>query len=134
MRVEFKTMGIPMTNTAVMHIGELADRTGLSLRTIRHYDEIGLVKPSGRSDGGFREYSASDLGRLMLIRRMKPLGYSLEQMAELLSVIDARAAGESSPEEEESLARFRADADTRRAKLAAQLEMADEFIEELATR
>ncbi|WP_232527888.1 MerR family transcriptional regulator [Microbacterium suaedae] len=123
-----------MTNTAVMHIGELADRTGLSLRTIRHYDEIGLVKPSGRSDGGFREYSASDLGRLMLIRRMKPLGYSLEQMAELLSVIDARAAGESSPEEEESLARFRADADTRRAKLAAQLEMADEFIEELATR
>ncbi|WP_240423775.1 MerR family transcriptional regulator [Microbacterium halotolerans] len=121
-----------MTNTAVMHIGELAERTGLSLRTIRHYDDIGLVKPSGRSEGGFREYSASDLSRLMLIRRMKPLGYSLDQMAELLRVIDARESGDTSPESEEALRQFREDAHQRRTKLATQLTMADEFIGELA--
>ncbi|WP_105566751.1 MerR family transcriptional regulator [Microbacterium halophytorum] len=123
-----------MTNTAVMHIGELAERTGLSLRTIRHYDEVGLVKPSGRSEGGFREYDASDLSRLMLIRRMKPLGYSLEQMADLLRVIDAREAGDTSPESEEALRQFREDAHERRTKLATQLAMADEFLGELAAR
>ncbi|MTE24292.1 MerR family transcriptional regulator [Microbacterium sp. ZXX196] len=123
-----------MTKTAVMHIGELAGRTGLSLRTIRHYDEVGLVKPSGRSDGGFREYGEADLDRLMLIRRMKPLGYSLEQMAELLDVIDARAGGEHSAEADEALERFRADAAARREKLATQLEMADEFIAQLRGR
>ena len=40
-----------------MHIGELADRTGMSLRRLRHYDEIGLLTPSGRSEGGFRLYT-----------------------------------------------------------------------------
>lgn len=123
-----------MTKTTVMHIGELSERTGLSLRTIRHYDEIGLVKPSGRSDGGFREYSESDLDRLMLIRRMKPLGYSLEQMAELLEVIDARASGSAEVSaSDEVLERFRADANARRARLATQLQMADDFIDQLNT-
>lgn len=119
-----------MTDAGVMHIGELAERTGLSLRTIRHYDEIGLLKPSGRSEGGFRLYSAEDFDRLMLIRRMKPLGYSLEQMAELLDAIDARASG--SADAERSLERFRADAADRREKLAEQLSMADEFLSQLA--
>ncbi|MBP2437514.1 MerR family transcriptional regulator [Microbacterium amylolyticum] len=127
-------MGTEVTDDTVMHIGELAERTGLSLRTIRHYDEIGLVTPSGRSTGGFRQYSADDLGRLMLIRRMKPLGYTLEQMAELLSVIDARSAGDDSEETAAALARFRADADARREKLAAQVAMADEFIDALSAR
>ncbi|WP_221583548.1 MerR family transcriptional regulator [Microbacterium sp. G2-8] len=122
-----------MTKTTMMHIGELAERTGLSLRTIRHYDEVGLVKPSGRSDGGYREYSESDLDRLMLIRRMKPLGYSLEQMAELLEVIDART-GVHAADADEALERFRADAADRREKLATQLTMADEFIAELRAR
>lgn len=121
-----------MTDAGVMHIGELAERTGLSLRTIRHYDEIGLLKPSGRSEGGFRLYAAEDFDRLMLIRRMKPLGYSLEQMAELLAVIDARTAGSAGAEE--ALERFRADASARRQKLVEQLAMADEFITLLAAR
>lgn len=42
---------------ATMHIGELADRSQMSLRTIRHYDEVGLLKPSGRTEGGFRLYT-----------------------------------------------------------------------------
>lgn len=74
-------------STVTMHIGELAEKTGLSLRTIRHYDDIGLLKASGRTHGGFRLYSQDDLSRLNLIRRMKPLGFTLDEMIELLRVI-----------------------------------------------
>lgn len=117
---------------ATMHIGELADRTGLSLRTIRHYDEIGLLKPSGRTEGGFRLYTQPDLERLLLIRRMKPLGFALEDMVELLRIMEARAtASGENPEVDAQLEQYRAEAAQRREKLRAQLEMADEFLARL---
>lgn len=119
----------------MMHIGELAERTALSQRTIRHYDEIGLLTPSGRSEGGFRLYTEDDLGRLLLIRRMKPLGYSLEQMGDLLHAIDAvSVSGVVGADASELLVQFRADAEERRAKLAKQLDAADEFIGLLVER
>lgn len=62
----------------------------MSLRTLRHYDEIGLLQPSGRSDGGFRLYTEEDLERLLVIRRMKPLGFTLEEMHEVMGVVDWR--------------------------------------------
>ncbi|WP_159055930.1 MerR family transcriptional regulator, partial [Thermobifida fusca] len=71
-----------------MQIGEVAERTGLSLRTIRYYGEVGLVVPSARSKGGFRLYTESDVARLLLIKQMKPLGFSLEQTRDLLGVLD----------------------------------------------
>lgn len=71
-----------------MQIGEVAARTELSLRTIRHYEEVGLVIPSARSAGGFRLYTERDVARLMVIRRMKPLGFTLEQMGDLLEATD----------------------------------------------
>jgi DNA-binding transcriptional MerR regulator len=71
-----------------MQIGEVAERTELSLRTIRHYEETGLVVPSARSQGGFRLYTERDVERLMVIRRMKPLGFSLDQMRDLLEATD----------------------------------------------
>ncbi len=108
-----------------MHIGELAERTNLSLRTIRHYDEVGLLKPTGRSEGGFRLYTEEDLTRLMLIRRMKPLGFSLEEMTELLRVIDDA----DQPSARAQLAGFIDEATRRRAKLVEQLAMADEFLD-----
>lgn len=118
-----------MPETGMMHIGELAERTGLSLRTIRHYDEIGLLTPSGRSGGGFRLYTEGDYDQLMLIRRMKPLGYSLEQMGDLLQALDSARNDEASRLDGEiALAGFFDDAQERRAKLAQQLEAADEFI------
>ncbi|MFF8322220.1 MerR family transcriptional regulator [Streptomyces bobili] len=67
-----------------MQIGEVAARTELSLRTIRHYEETGLVIPSARSQGGFRLYTEADIARLMVIRRMKPLGFTLDEMRDLL--------------------------------------------------
>lgn len=122
------------THPQTMHIGELADRTGLSLRTIRHYDEVGLLKASGRSEGGFRLYSPDDLARLLLIRRMKPLGFSLEEMTELLAVIDtlqAGAPGSDSLEVRSRLDGIIAQTIERREMLEQKLHMADEFLAHL---
>jgi DNA-binding transcriptional MerR regulator len=127
-----------------MRIGEVAELTSLSFRTLRHYDEIGLVTPSARTDGGFRLYTESDVARLMVVRRMKPLGYSLEEMSEVLAVVAGiRAAGGEARGAEtpgadarraelaERLAEIRAEASARRDKLAAQVQMADEFLAQL---
>ena len=112
-----------------LQIGEVAERTGLSLHTLRHYDEVGLVVPSSRSEGGFRLYAPADVERLLLIRRMKPLGYALEEMRELLAAIDAAdGAGADRERLRAALAGFVASAQERRAQLARQLAMADEFI------
>ncbi|WP_368680586.1 MerR family transcriptional regulator (plasmid) [Rhodococcus opacus] len=71
-----------------MQIGEVAERTELSIKTIRHYDEVGLVTPSERSAGGFRLYTDADVQRLLVIRRMKPLGFTLDEMRQLLDSLD----------------------------------------------
>ncbi len=73
---------------ADMQIGQVAARTELSIRTIRHYDDVGLVTPSARSTGGFRLYTESDIERLLVIRRMKPLEFTLTEMKDLLEAID----------------------------------------------
>ena len=120
-----------------MHIGELADRTGLSNRTIRHYDEVGLLRPSGRTEGGFRLYTDSDLARLLIIRRMKPLGFTLEQMAELLAVVDALEAADDDADRlrlRGQLDEYIRDTEERRAKLEQHLGMADEFLGILRAR
>ncbi len=116
-----------------MHIGEVAEQTGLSLRTIRHYDEIGLVAASGRTEGGFRLYTADDLERLLLIRRMKPLGFTLEEMSELLATVDGlrRASPDAHDGGRARLDAFIADGERRRAELQLQLDRADEFLEML---
>ncbi|WP_253259603.1 MerR family transcriptional regulator [Subtercola boreus] len=116
----------------MMQIGELAEKTSMSLRTIRHYDEVGILRPSGRSEGGFRLYTHSDFSRLMLIRRMKPLGFTLEEMAELLRTID-RMRTETDHDAlvalRSTLADFVEQTTVRRARLEEQLGMADEFLE-----
>jgi MerR family copper efflux transcriptional regulator len=120
---------------ATMHIGELAERTGMSLRSIRHYDEVGLLVPSGRTAGGFRVYTAGDLERLLVIRRMKPLGFTLEEMAGLLAVVDSLAAAgtDEAPALAARLDAFLEDARARHAKLLERAAMAEEFIGTLST-
>lgn len=113
-----------------MQIGEVAMRVGLSLRTIRHWDEVGLVVPSARSAGGFRLYTESDIQRLELAKTLKPLEFSLEQMRDLLGTIDAVEAdtGED-PEHRAELQRrlgmYRAAADARVEALRAQVQGLD---------
>ena len=120
------------TSTSTMHIGELAERTGLSLRTIRHYDDVGLLPATARTDGGFRVYSEDDFERLMVIKQMKPLGFSLEEMAEILQIFsaepDSPAASEAS---QAKLAGFLEKAVAERAKMARNLAQADELIDRL---
>lgn len=121
-----------MNAPRTMHIGEVAERTGLSLRTLRHYDEVGLVTPSDRTDAGYRLYTDVDLERILLIRRMKPLGFSLEQMGEVLAARDALEADPADRDARAALDSFVADAEERRAKLARQLDAAEELIARLA--
>jgi MerR family copper efflux transcriptional regulator len=76
----------------LLRIGKVAERTGLSLRTLRYYEEAGLVVPSGRTDGGFRLYSEEDVARLLAVKQMKPLGLTLGEMAELLALLEHTGA------------------------------------------
>nr|WP_199791022.1 MerR family transcriptional regulator [Streptomyces sp. SID8379] len=122
-----------------MQIGEVAARTELSLRTIRHYEETGLVAPSARSQGGFRLYTESDVARLMVIRRMKPLGFTLDEMRDLLAATDRLDTGaELPPAERERLLdrvrHFEQAAQQRVADLRTQLARAEEFAGTLRER
>ena len=127
-----------LPTTAVMHIGEVAARTELSLRSLRHWEEVGLLKPSGRTDGGFRLYTEDDVEKILVIRWMKPLGFTLDQMKGVLSDIETLGDSTTSPYiREAACARLDAisdDAVERRARLVRQVEMADEFIGLLAER
>ena len=113
------------SSTNTMHIGELADRTGLSLRTIRHYDDVGLLPATARTDGGFRVYSEDDSERLLVIKQMKPLGFSLEEMAEILALLTERP---NAPGPAGRLAEILEQAAHQRDKMARNLAQADEFI------
>jgi len=117
-----------------MQIGEVAARTELSLRSLRHWDEVGLLRPSGRTEGGFRLYTEADVEKILVIRRMKPLGFTLDQMSAAmrdLEVLADPAATDRHPAARERMADLLAEAGERRVKLERQLGMADEFINQL---
>ncbi len=117
----------------VLHIGEVASRTELSLRSLRHWEEVGLLHPSGRTDGGFRLYTEEDVEKILVIRRMKPLGFTLEEMRSVMTHIEVLRDPDAGPAQRERargrLEEVRVDGVERRERLARQLAMADEFIE-----
>ncbi|MET9727125.1 MerR family transcriptional regulator [Streptomyces zaomyceticus] len=124
-----------------MQIGEVAARTELPLRTIRQYEDNGLVVPSAASPGGFPLYTDADVSRLMVVRRMKPLGFTLDETRELLTAMDRLAAEragtdtELDPDERAGLLarvrRYERAAAERVAELRAQLSRAEEFADSL---
>jgi DNA-binding transcriptional MerR regulator len=69
--------------TASYRIGELAARVGMTERTIRYYEEVGLLESVKRLDGGIRVYTDDDVRRLKFIQKLKVLGLSLQEMNEL---------------------------------------------------
>lgn len=85
-----------------VQIGVVAERTAISIPTLRHYDEVGLITPSARSEGGFRLYTETDVQRILVIRRMKPLEFTLAEMREVLDALDQLNGGLATPEEVEA--------------------------------
>jgi Cu(I)-responsive transcriptional regulator len=68
-----------------MNIGTAAERAGLPTKTIRYYEDIGLLSP-GRLENGYRDYSADDVHRLRFVQRARSLGFSVEECRQLLSL------------------------------------------------
>jgi DNA-binding transcriptional MerR regulator len=102
-------------------IGYVADRVGLSLRTVRYYEEVGLVEPSGRTEGGFRLYTDDDIARLELVKQLKPLDFSLEELRELLDVRDRLERDDLSDDERTGLVE----------RLAGYVQVAEQRCEQL---
>lgn len=72
-------------------IGKLAAGTNTKVETVRYYERIGLLGAPGRSDGNYRVYDKAALGRLSFIRRARDLGFSLDEVRQLLDLSDDRS-------------------------------------------
>ena len=75
-----------MGETGRMFIGEVAQRTGVGIEALRFYEREGLIRPSGRLPSGYRVYDARDLEAVRFIKRAQNLGFSLQDIRELLVV------------------------------------------------
>ena len=73
-----------------MGIGELARRAGVPIDTVRYYERNRLVLPAGRKASGYRQYGEAEIARLRFIRRAKGLGFSLDEIRELLTLSTKR--------------------------------------------
>ena len=118
-----------------LKVGEVADRDRLSHRTVRYYDDEGLLT-AARSAGNYRLYAERDVERLLLIRVLKPLGYTLDEMRELLQLVATLEDPDQTPtdRQREELEIFMADVKRRRDRLAEQLGAADDFYRSLESR
>jgi DNA-binding transcriptional MerR regulator len=119
----------------LLQIGEVADRVGLSLRTLRYYEEVGLLAPAQRTEGGFRLYTDEHVERLALIRRLKSLGFTVGETRELLEARDALRRDGADPDErffaQARLKRFASAASARCDELRRQLAGAEELAGQL---
>lgn len=77
-----------------MNIGDVSDRSGLPAKTIRYYEDIGLVRPS-RSENGYRDFGSRELHKLAFLGRARSLGFSIEECRALLSLYEDRERSSS---------------------------------------
>lgn len=103
-------------NLMAFTVGDLARLTGVTVRTLHHYDEIGLCRPSGRSQAGYRLYSDTDVVRLQQILLFRELGLPLDEISAVLDD-DARR--------DEALRQHRTVLVTKRARLDAMVSAVD---------
>jgi Cu(I)-responsive transcriptional regulator len=89
-----KTTTLPVPAWPVP-IGTAARRAGISARMVRHYESLGLISGVARTDSGYRQYTESDVHTLHFIRRSRDLGFSMEEIAELLGLWRDRSRASS---------------------------------------
>jgi DNA-binding transcriptional MerR regulator len=122
------------TDEPQMQIGEVAERVGLSLRTVRYYEEVGVLSPPTRTSGGFRLYGDDHIAQLLTIKQMKPLDFSLEEMKELLAAradLEGSSSARKRAAARETLERFAALAAERCTDLRERLQSAESFVREI---
>ncbi|MBB3235784.1 Cu(I)-responsive transcriptional regulator [Phyllobacterium endophyticum] len=73
-----------------MNIGNASGKSGLPAKTIRYYEDIGLLKPE-RSENGYRDYSMSDVHKLRFLQRARGLGFSVEECRQLLALYEDKS-------------------------------------------
>lgn len=100
-----------------MNIGQASQASGVSTKMIRYYDEIGLVQPASRTDSNYREYGERQINDLRFIKRARSLGFSMEEITQLLSLWRDRAR--PSREVKAIADRHVADLDARIAEMRA---------------
>ena len=100
-----------------MNIGQASKASGVTTKMIRYYDEIGLVRPSARTDSNYREYDEREINELRFIRRARSLGFSMPEITQLLSLW--RDRGRPSREVKAIADRHLADLDARIAEMQA---------------
>jgi DNA-binding transcriptional MerR regulator len=109
----------PAEEQAYLQIGEVAERTGVTQRTLRFYEEKGLLKPPSRLDGGFRLYSEDDVQRVERIKRLQTLlGFTLADIKEMVEAEEVKT---------QIRAEYRVDAEVseRKAKIAKAMEVTE---------
>jgi MerR family transcriptional regulator, copper efflux regulator len=124
-------------DSGTLQIGDVAELTGLSLRTIRHYEDVGLLPPAQRSPGGFRLYTHHGVERLLLVKQMKPLDFTLEEMADIIGIRERLASPRLSRTTRAGLLtrleQYQQLADTKLAELTRKVDHATTFAAELRT-
>jgi Cu(I)-responsive transcriptional regulator len=73
---------------AAMNVGQAAEQSGLPVKTVRYYSDIGLVKPNGRTDAGYRVYGHEEVSKLTFIRRARAFDFSISDCRELLGLYE----------------------------------------------
>ncbi|MGY8823169.1 MAG: MerR family transcriptional regulator [Candidatus Latescibacterota bacterium] len=114
----------------MMRIGDLATETGVTTRTIRYYEELGILEPEERTEGGFRLYAEAQLRRLKIIQSLKGLGFELERIRELFSLkANSNTGGELARSLIDHLTWQQQEIDTRIAHYQNMKERNDKAIE-----
>jgi len=73
-------------DTGPFNIGDAARRSGVSAKMVRHYESLGLLPKVGRTDAGYRQYTANEVHTLRFIKRSRDLGFSMAEIAQLLKL------------------------------------------------
>ncbi len=75
-----------MKESDLMRIGDLAGRVGMTARSLRYYEELGMIEPETKTEGGFRLYSEKQLRRIKVINYLKSLGFSLSEISQMMTI------------------------------------------------